>query len=177
MLLRQTFGRLRGISRPLTTGQLETQQLDEEYLSAKSYETIPKVSSLKILWSMMDSKEKTMLDRVIKSHHDTAGSIFKICIPGQTDRVSINQPELLRTLMSKEGKMPVEPGFDPLVYYRNVIRKQTGSLQVRDSHVADTVHGSPILSLCHKNTAKNKKCSYSRGHLVTGCLELTSATS
>ena len=25
--------------------------------------------------------------------------------------------------MSKEGKMPVEAGFDPLVYYRNVIRK------------------------------------------------------
>ena len=51
-----------------------------------------------------------------------AGPIFKICIPGETDRVFINQPELLRTLMSKEGKMPVEPGFDPLVYYRNVIR-------------------------------------------------------
>ena len=36
-----------------TTGQVESQQLDEEYLPAKSYETIPKVSSLKILWSMI----------------------------------------------------------------------------------------------------------------------------
>ena len=138
MLLRQTFGRLRTVSRAVTTGQVESQELDEEYLSAKSYETIPKVSTLKILWSMMDSKQKTMLDRVMKGHHDTAGSILKFCIPGLADRVCINQPELLRSLMSKEGKMPVEPGFDPLVYYRNVIRKRPGPLEVRDSQVADT---------------------------------------
>ena len=123
MLLRQTFGKVRTFGRCLTTGQLERQYLDGEYLSAKSYETIPKISTLRILWSMMDSKEKTILDQVVKRHHDISGSIFKICIPGQTDRVFINQPELLRTLMSKEGKMPVEAGFDPLVYYRNVIRK------------------------------------------------------
>ena len=73
MLIRKTFGRLRTLSRSVTTGQVESQQLDEEYLSAKSYETIPKVSSLKILWSMMDSKEKTRLDKVIKGYHDTAG--------------------------------------------------------------------------------------------------------
>ena len=73
MLIRKTFGRLRALSRSVTTGQVESQQLDEEYLSAKSYETIPKVSSLKILWSMMDSKEKTRLDKVIKGYHDTAG--------------------------------------------------------------------------------------------------------
>ena len=122
MLLRQTFGKVRTFGRCLTTGQRERQDLDGEYLSAKSYETIPKISTLRILWSMMDSKEKTILDQVVKRHHDISGSIFKICIPGQTDRVFINQPEFLRTLMSKEGKMPVEPGFDPLVYYRNVIR-------------------------------------------------------
>ena len=72
---------------------------------------------------MLDPKQKTMLDQVIRRHHDTAGPIFRVSIPGQTDRVFINQPELLRTLMSKEGKMPVESGFDPLVYYRNVVRR------------------------------------------------------
>lgn len=123
MLNRQTLGRLATLRRTLTTGQVESQQLDEEYLSAKTYQTIPKISTLKILWSMMDSKEKTILDKVFQAHHNTVGSIFKICIPGQSDRVCINQPELLRTLMSKEGKMPVEPAFDPMVHYRNVIRK------------------------------------------------------
>ena len=80
MWIRKTFGRLRALSRSVTTGQVESQQLDEEYLSAKSYETIPKVSSLKILWSMMDSKEKTMLDKVIKGYHDTAGNEFSTAL-------------------------------------------------------------------------------------------------
>ena len=122
-MLRQPFGKLRTISRSVTTAQVERYEVDEDYLSSKPYSAIPQIATLKILWSVMSPVQKTILDQVIKSHHDTAGSIFKVCIPGQTDRVFINQPELLRTLMSKDGKMPVESGFDPLVYYRNVIRK------------------------------------------------------
>ena len=123
MLLRQTFGKLRTISRSVATAEVRSHEVDEEYLSSKPYETIPKIPTLKILWSVMSPEQKTILDQVIQGHHDTEGPIFKICIPGQTDRVFVNQPELLRTLMSKDGKMPVESGFDPLVYYRNVIRK------------------------------------------------------
>ena len=119
-MLRQPFGKLRTISRSVTTAQVERYEVDEDYLSSKPYSAIPQIATLKILWSVMSPVQKTILDQVIKSHHDTAGSIFKVCIPGQTDRVFINQPELLRTLMSKDGKMPVESGFDPLVYYRNV---------------------------------------------------------
>ena len=37
MLLRQTLGRLRTIRRSVTTGQAESLEVDDEYLSAKPY--------------------------------------------------------------------------------------------------------------------------------------------
>ena len=125
MLLRQTLGRLREVTRSVATAQVQSEnhEADLEFLSAKSYQAIPKISTLNILWAMIDSRQKTMLDKVIKSHHDAKGPIFRMSIPGLPDRVFIDDPELLRVLLSKEGKNPVEPGFDPLVYYRNVIRK------------------------------------------------------
>ena len=125
MWLRQSVRLVRPITRSLGSAQaqLENNQVDGEYASAKSYKSIPKVPTLKILRSMFDSEQKTKLDKVFKEYHDDLGPMFKICVPGNTDRVFINDPEYLRVLLSKEGKNPVEPGFDPLVYYRNEMRK------------------------------------------------------
>ena len=129
MLVRHSLRRLRGaISSVRRTpaksfSRSAVKEADLEYLSAKSYQAVPKIPTWKILRSIMDSKQKTMLHKVIKSHHDVMGPIFKFSVPGLPDRVFIDDPELLRVLLSKEGKNPVEPGFDPLVYYRSEIRK------------------------------------------------------
>ena len=72
---------------------------------------------------MFDSERKTKLDKVMKEYHDEKGPIFRMSIPGQTGRVFIDVPEYLRIVLSKEGKNPAETGLDPLVYYRNVMRK------------------------------------------------------
>ena len=96
----------------------------EEFEFARPYKDIPKISGLKILSAYIDKNQKTKLDKVMKSHHDALGPIFKFRILGQPDRVIINNPEMLKKLLSKDGKHPIEPGFNPLIYYRKNIRKE-----------------------------------------------------
>ena len=115
---------LRPVRRCLgSEARLECPREDGEYVSAKPYESLPRAPTLRFLWSVLDSEQKTKLDKVIKKYHEELGPIFTIRVPGNTPRVFINDPEYLRVLLSKEGKNPVEPGFDPLVYYRNEMRK------------------------------------------------------
>ena len=121
MLLRQTLRKLRTVTRSVATARVENHETDVEYLSSKSYETVPKIPTMRMLWSLL--KHKTEIDKVIKGYHEAAGPIFRFSIPGLPDRLFIDCPELVRVLLSKEGKYPIESSFDPIVHYRNVIRK------------------------------------------------------
>jgi hypothetical protein len=65
-----------------------------------------------------------------KYHHlfgilfDRHGDIFKFKIPGiATDLVFIRHPEDIKTLLGGDGKMPIEPGFDFFVHYRQRLRR------------------------------------------------------
>ena len=120
MLMRHTLAKLKSIRRSVATAQTEL-VTDHEYSLSKSYDNIPTIPTLHLLWSF--ANQKTRLDKLIKSYHDAAGPIFKMRIPGLPDRLSVDSPELVRVLLSKEGKFPVESSFDPIVYYRNVMRK------------------------------------------------------
>ena len=104
---------------------IEEQNVDfqEDFVNAQPYKNVPKVSAFKILSAFMDKKQKTIIDKVMKAHHEKLGPIFKFSILGQPDRVLIENPEMMKRVLNKDGKYPHEPGFDPLIYYRNNIRK------------------------------------------------------
>ena len=44
-------------------------------------------------------------------------------IPGSADRVFVKNPETMKTVLSLDGKNPIEPGFDHFVHYRQKLRK------------------------------------------------------
>ena len=94
--------------------------VNQEWESAKPFKEIPKVSAFKILLGLMNPKKRATIDKVAKSGQKE--SIFKFNVFG-TDRVFIEDPEMAKILMGYDGKYPIEPGVDPIVYYRSVFRK------------------------------------------------------
>ena len=46
-----------------------------------------------------------------------------VSIPGLADRIFVKNPETMKTVMSLDGKNPIEPGFDHLVHYRQKMRQ------------------------------------------------------
>ena len=64
------------------------------------------------------------------------GPIVKLAIPGQDDRLFVRDPHIMKTVLDHDGKNPIEPSFDHLVFYRNKIRKDlfTGTAGVVGSH-------------------------------------------
>jgi len=116
---------LRGLSkRSLTTVANPTETYTSDYSAAKPFNEIPKLSTLKTLWDFtVDSKKKLQIDKVLEEYFDEKGPMIRMSIPGAQDRVFIRDPEHMRQVMQKDGKNPIEPGFDHFVYYRKKIRK------------------------------------------------------
>ena len=106
------------------THQLSRIEADEEYPSAKPYKDVPRVSAFTILSTFASDKKRLVLDEHFKNHHDRLGPIFKFSVVGQTDRVWINNPVMIQKVLSKDGKYPIEPAFDHLIWYRQKHRKE-----------------------------------------------------
>ena len=51
------------------------------------------------------------------------GPIVCFSIPGSADRVFVKEPETIKTVLSLDGKNPIEPGFDHIVHYRQKLRR------------------------------------------------------
>jgi len=138
--------------------QFEVEDHDD-FDSAKPYKDIPKVSGLKVLSAYIDKKQRTKLDQVMKSYHEAHGPIFKFRILGQPDRVIIDNPEMLKKLLSKDGKHPIEPGFNPLVYYRTIIRKEL-FLQSRGLIGSHGEDWSTVRSLVQQSMMRTKSAMF-----------------
>ena len=92
--------------------------------SVKSYSEIPRVSTAKALWELTFSERKLKIDQVLADYFAEHGPIVKLVMPGQDDRLLVRDPQAMKTVMEHDGKNPIEPGFDHMVYYRNNIRKE-----------------------------------------------------
>ena len=62
----------------------------------------------------------TLFFKVLSEWFDEYGSIVRISIP---ERVFVKNPATIKTVLSLDGKNPIEPGFDHIVHYRQNLRK------------------------------------------------------
>ena len=61
--------------------------------------------------------------KIVSEWFDAFGPIVVFSIPGSADRVFVKNPETMKTVLSLDGKNPIEPGFDHIVHYRQKLRK------------------------------------------------------
>ena len=61
--------------------------------------------------------------QLVSEWFDKFGPIVKFSIPGSADRIFVKNPETMKTVLSLDGKNPIEPGFDHIVHYRQKLRK------------------------------------------------------
>ena len=62
----------------------------------------------------------TILFKVLSEWFDEYGPIVRISIP---ERIFVKNPATIKTVLSMDGKNPIEPGFDHIVHYRQNLRK------------------------------------------------------
>jgi len=110
--------------RSLTTASASINDNELQKCKAKPYSEVPSGSMLKNMWEMMkDPSKKERIDKVIEEWFNEKGPIIKMSIPGAADRVFVREPEHMQLVLQHDGKNPIEPGFDHIVYYRNKIKK------------------------------------------------------
>ena len=84
---------------------------------------------------------------------------MKLAIPGQDDRLFVRDPHIMKTVLDHDGKNPIEPSFDHLVFYRNKIRKDlfTGTAGVVGSHGEEWYQNRSQVKRSKTNVKKNIK--------------------
>lgn len=99
-------------------------EYNQEFSSAKPFRQIPGPSFFRFLKdNISDPTLAKRANIVWKDFAEEFGDIVKISMP-QESVVFIKNPEEIQKLMHKEGKHPIEPGFDVFVTYRNVMKKE-----------------------------------------------------
>ena len=94
------------------------------YEAARPFAQIPTHSFLQLLYAQWRSPHLKKYHHLFGSLFDRYGDIFKFRIPGiPSPLVFIRDPEDIKTLLNGDGKMPIEPGFDFFVHYRQRLRR------------------------------------------------------
>ena len=112
---------------------------DTAYEQARAFREIPKVNTLKALYEFSFTERKSKINevcidgfmesliicsiKIVSEWFDNFGPIVKFSIPGSADRIFVKNPETMKTVLSLDGKNPIEPGFDHIVHYRQKLRK------------------------------------------------------
>ena len=112
---------------------------DTAYEQARAFREIPKVNTLKALYEFSFTERKSKINevsidgfmesliicsiKIVSEWFDNFGPIVKFSIPGSGDTIFVKNPETMKTVLSLDGKNPIEPGFDHFVHYRQKLRK------------------------------------------------------
>jgi len=108
----------------VATAAESVQKNTEDFSLAKPLEQIPGPSFYRFLKdNIQDPTMAQKQDVVWKEQHEEFGEIVKVWLPIVGYLIFIKNPEEVQKLLIKDGKFPIEPGFDTFVTYRNVMRK------------------------------------------------------
>merc|ERR1712110_914656 len=103
--------------------QAPVQPTDMAYEQARAFKEMPKVNTLKALYQFTFTERKSKINEIVSEWYDAFGPIVVLSIPGLPHRVFVKNPKTIKTVLSLDGKNPIEPGFDHIVHYRQKLRK------------------------------------------------------
>ena len=121
-MLKRLSGSVRHISflscRKLSsTSATRNETVAANYDQARPYKEIPQVPFLSMI---KDPSAHLKFGETMDGLFTSLGPIFRIWIPGKGDRVFIKDPKDIQTVLKRDGKYPIQPGFDIWIHYRYV---------------------------------------------------------
>ena len=112
-------------SSTLASSKSDDSETQDDFANAKPFSSIPGPHySEALLNTWRDPDRMKRNDLILLEYQERFGNIFKMRVPGIGYIVSCMDPNDIQKFLARDGKFPIEPGFDMFKYYRNIKRKE-----------------------------------------------------